>query len=372
MNDFIIESGLNDQLISQDGKSYIDFLSGYGSVIVGHSNEAVNQALKSQIDKLWISGKYQHSQREQTFEQIQSFLTKNYFVSELYSTGMEAIEFSLRVTAIKTAKNSFAGFSGSMHGKSLATSSLSWANSFGLFHFHRLPFIDSLSEPEILKQIENLFQLKKIAAFYVEPIQGSAGGHQASVSFYQTLVELCKAHDVMSVFDEILTGFFRAGEASFCLANEIKPDILIFGKSIGNGFPVSAVVLSQSIDVSPNMLPKSTYSSNPLACAVVSATLVEVSRLNVREKVQQIHTQVYEQLNTLTKLNFNIRGMGALWTIEPPEHIDLITLGQRILELGVVTSVTDKYIRLLPTATITESALANGLEKVVTACRAIH
>jgi len=368
MKDFVIDAGINDVLITSDGQSYIDFVSGYGSVIVGHANTVIIEGLKSQIDKLWVTGKYKHNRLDQACQLIQSFLTKDYYVSELYSTGMEAIEFSLRIAAIKTGRSAYAGFSKSMHGKSLATVSLSWANPFSLSNFYRVPFINSLKEPDLLIYIEKLFKAEKIAAFIIEPIQGSAGGYEASPAFYQSLVELCKTYNVVSVVDEILTGFFRAGHASYCLAHDIYPDIIVFGKSIGNGFPVSAVVLNKDIEVLPNMLPKSTYSSNPLACASVCATLTEIIRLDVREKIQHIHDQVVEHMRPVVNKNFTLRGNGALWNIEPPEGVNSERLGSAIRELGVITAFTDKYIRLLPTATITESNLTSGLEKVAEAC----
>lgn len=370
MMDLIIESASNDILVDSDGRSYIDFQSGYGSVIVGHSNKAVVRALAEQADKLWIAGKFRHEQLDQTHQLIESFFNPDYSVAELYSTGMEALEFSLRTAAVQTGKNAFAGFTNSMHGKSLATSSLSWDNDFSIPNFHRMPFVDSLPESEIIAQIEELFQSGTIAAFFVEPIQGSSAGCQASPDFYRSLIALCTAHNVISVVDEVLTGFFRAGYASFSLGNNIFPDVIVFGKSMGNGFPVSAVLLKNSIEVVPAMLPKSTYSANPLACAVICATLDEITRLHVDKKVNAIQALVLEHITPLNEEGYSLRGSGALWIIEPPAGVSAYRLGETILQSGVVTSYTDRTIRLLPTATIIEENLISGLEKVYESCLA--
>ena len=368
MNNAVIDYGLNDILIMSDRREYIDFQKGSGSVILGNANPAVCEALKSQADKLWISGKYIHNRLDEAIQRIESYLRDDYYLAELYSTGMEAIEFSLRIAAIRTGKQAFAGFTNSVHGKSLAASSLSWNNPFSLANFHRIPFLAVREEGGLLEIIENLFKTEDIAAFYIEPIQGSAGGYEASPGFYQSLVELCKMYNVTSVVDEILTGFFRAGHASYALAHGIYPDIIVFGKSMGNGFPVSAVVLRKNIKVLPGMMPKSTYSSNPLACAAVCATLQEFKRINIAEKVSHIHSIVAERLKKVTDNSFKVRGKGALWLIEPPAHVNCEQLGRNIFDAGVVTPYTETHLRLLPPATIKESNLELGLKIVVDAC----
>ena len=84
MKNFIIDSAVNDILIAGDGEQYIDFFSGYGSVLVGHANTAVNEQLKNQIDRLWITGKNHHRQRDQTYQLIQSFMSDEYSVAQIY------------------------------------------------------------------------------------------------------------------------------------------------------------------------------------------------------------------------------------------------------------------------------------------------
>jgi len=116
------------------------------------------------------------------------------------------------------------------------------------------------------------------------------------------------------------------------------------------------------------MLPSSTYSANPLACAVVCATLKEITRLQVSGKVGVIQTRVLECTTPLKEEGYRLRGSGALWVIEPPAGVSAGQLGEAILEAGVVTSYTDRYIRLLPTATITEVNLNAGLETVLETC----
>jgi 4-aminobutyrate aminotransferase-like enzyme len=367
MKEIIIDYGLNDIVTTLDGREYIDFSSGYGSVILGHANPAVNNALKSQIDKIWITPVYKTSNYGEVEHLIERYIPEGFFFSALYSTGMEAIEFTLRVAAIATGRKAYAGFDRSMHGKSLATSSLSWENPFGLDNFFTLPFIDSQPESELLERVEDLFRTQEIASLYLEPIQGSTGGLEASRHFYQEVIALCRAHGVLSVVDEVLTGFFRAGHASYCAEQGLSPDMIIFGKSIGNGFPVSAVVLRNNIEVQRSMLPNSTYSSNPLACSAVSATLKEISKLDIRGKIQNIHARTSETLEPLAELGFVIRGRGALWFIEPP-GFEASRIGARIASSGTLTAFTTSHLRLMPTATISDANLTAGLNKVVEGC----
>lgn len=368
MKEPVVEYGLNDILYLSNGRQCIDFQTGYGSVILGHCNPALTEALKLQTDRIWIAGKYGNDRQDEATSRIRSFLTDAYPQVAFYSTGMEAIEFSLRIAAIRTGRNSFAGFANSVHGKSLAASSLCWTNPYGLANFHRLPFIDSVPEDALLEKIEDLFRSERIAAFYVEPIQGSAGGHEASPAFYRSLIDLCNSYGVTSVMDEILTGFFRAGHASYAISNGLHADIIVFGKCIGNGFPVSAVVMGNHIGIVPAMLPNSTYSSNPLACAVVSATLGEFARIDIAGKIRQIHATLTARLQVLAEKSFTVRGKGALCIITPPAGVKSAQIGMRLFDAGVATAYTDAHIRLLPPATIEQTNLERGLAQVVEIC----
>ena len=93
-------------------------------------------------------------------------------------------------------------------------------------------------------------------------------------------------------------------------------------------------------------------------------------KLLVCKKVNAIQALVLEHITPLNEEGYSLRGSGALWIIEPPAGVSAYRLGETILQSGVVTSYTDRTIRLLPTATIIEENLISGLEKVYESCLA--
>jgi len=184
----------------------------------------------------------------------------------LYSTGMEVTEFALRIAATHTGRNDFAAFARSMHGKSAMTAALGWSNApVRPGNVHVLPFVENAGESAILEQLAAVLGAGRIAALLVEPIQGSNAAHEASLGFYDRAMALCREHGALCIFDETLTGLHRTGTMFYGDRLRERPDMLLFAKCLGNGFPVSGIAVRESIDVRPGALPGSTFSGNPMA-----------------------------------------------------------------------------------------------------------
>jgi len=224
-----------------------------------------------------------------------------------------------------------------------------------------LPYVPKVTEAELLHRLKVALDSRRIAAVFIEPLQGSAGGHLPSKEFFQGLRRLCTETETLLVLDEIFTGFHRAGPAFLHQEFGISGDVVLIGKALGNGFPVSAVICDRRIDISAKMLPSSTYSSNPLAAAVVTATLRRLSEIGVADRVQRIDATVRRELKGLAAQGVNLRGRGALWVLEFGTEEQALRVARQALSRGVLAAPTAKYLRLLPPATI-------GLERLVTAC----
>jgi acetylornithine/succinyldiaminopimelate/putrescine aminotransferase len=119
---------------------------------------------------------------------------------------MEAAEFAMRIAATHTGRREFAGFAQSMHGKSAMTAALSWRNApLQPNNVHILPFVAQAEEGEILDALSRLLRTQRIAALFVEPIQGTNAAREASIDFYQCAIVLCREDGTLCVFDETLT-----------------------------------------------------------------------------------------------------------------------------------------------------------------------
>jgi acetylornithine/succinyldiaminopimelate/putrescine aminotransferase len=352
----------NDRLFDEQGRPYIDLFSAHGTTWLGHANPRIAAELTAQVGKLWIAGGLATAVSEEAGQMVEGFFPSSHYLAAFYSTGMEAAEFALRVARAVTGRNGVVGFERSMHGKSLATAHLGWDNHDGidLSGFYRLPFVRTCSEEEILRRLADILSKGTVSAVFVEPLQASGGGYMASKQFYNELARLCSRHGALTIFDELLTGFYRTGPAFFFADLDFVPDVILIGKSLGNGFPVSGVVVDRRDAISPVMLPGSTYSGNPLAAAAVRATLRELRGLDLLDRVKSIEKVILERLGPLCERGIVLRGRGALWILELPEDIDVEGTVVAIYERGVAIGFTGRILRLLPAATIDLSRLGHA------------
>lgn len=359
----------NDLLFADDERSYIDLLCGFGAVFLGHCHPAIEPAVEQQLRKVWATGRLPTSAAMDAKKLVETFFPPTHQLASLYSTGMEAAEFALRVARVATGRPGVVGFERSTHGKSLATAYLGWNNDMvSLPGFRRLPFLPSESEPEILRLLGETLSSRSIAAVFVEPLQGSGDGYRASPGFYREVSSLCARYGSLCVFDEILTGFHRTG-APFCFeALELEPDVVLIGKAMGNGFPVSGVVVNQSLPIDGRTLPGSTFSGNPLAASAVAATLSLLRSLDMRAMVARIEQIVTEELQGLTRLGITIRGQGALWILEFPPTMSVSRVVTGARDRGVVVAPAGDCVRLLPCATISPEHLAAACAAIREVC----
>ena len=277
---------------------------------------------------------------------------------------MEAGEFAIRLARAITQRNGIVGFAGSMYGKSIATAYLGWDNQnpVSLTGWHRLPFVADCAEDFILSRLQETLISKTIAAVFMEPIQGSNGGHCASRRFYQEVFHLCQEQGTLLVFDEILTGFYRTGSA-FCFSEVgFVPDVVLIGKAIANGFPISGVVVNKNYPIEARMLPGSTFAGNPLAAAAVLATLKQIRVLQISDKVMKIAQVIKDYFKPLKNMEVILRGKGALWILELPENLAGQAIALRLAKRGVIVSYANHWLRILPAATIELDNLKNACD----------
>lgn len=362
MNRPRIVRAANDLLFAADGQRYIDLFSAHGATWLGHCHPGIVAEVAAQLDRVWLTGGLESEVLEQARAQVESFFPASHGVAAFYSTGMEAAEFALRLARVTTGRSAAVGFENSMHGKSLATAYLGWNNEDGmrLPDFHRLPFVHRASEDDILSELAQTLRQQPVGAVFVEPLQGSAGGRMASERFYREVARLCRGADALLVFDEILTGLYRTGAAFRFLELGIAPDVVLIGKALGNGFPVSAVVADRRHALRSQMLPGSTFSGNPLAGAAVSATLKHLRALDVTGRVAAIAQTITRRLGWLADTDIALRGKGALWVIELSEAIDVEAVVIAIYRAGVCVGISGRQIRIMPAATIEPANLERG------------
>jgi acetylornithine/succinyldiaminopimelate/putrescine aminotransferase len=352
----------DDWLRDESGREYIDLCMGYGSVWLGHNHPAITETMIAQLQSYPAPGYLPTRVQDDALEAMAAVVPDTHFLGGLYSTGMEAVETALRAASVHTGRRDIAGFRGSVHGRSFITSAIGGSPSnAGPDFVHQLrPFT-----PEGLSVLEADFTRLAcrldLAAVVLEPIQMTAGGYEISKEACETLFQIAGDRNIPVIFDETLTGLYRCGSRFYADLVGKWPDILVLGKGMANGFPCAAVILRKGMAWDRERVrPGSTFWNHPLACAAVTAVLGELSHIKPVETVARIAAVVTEELGDL-----ELRGRGAMWCLGVPDRNRLSRFAGRLLELGVVVSYYDRYIRLLPPIAVAPNVLSS-------ACRTIR
>lgn len=366
----LLTHGEGSLVRTSDGAELVDLAMGFGSAFLGHAHPAVAASVQAQLAGLWNSGRNPTPVEARVARLVTALLPAGMRLGGLCSTGMEAAEFAMRVAATSTGRRGFAGFARSMHGKSALTAALCWSNAaLRPDNLHTLPFPDDAAdEDSLLARLDALLATRDIAAVLVEPIQGSNAAHGGSVEFHDRVVASCREHGALCVLDEILTGLYRTGTRFYAERLSVPPDMILFAKSMGNGFPVSALAIGSRATIGPAALPGSTFSGNPLALAAIEGTLTAMAGLDMEARVAAIGAVVQDALAPAVAAGAKLRGRGALWCLELAPGSDLDGALHSIRAAGVLVTSAGNSIRLLPAATIETHLLARACGEIARAC----
>jgi len=371
MDSFSIVDAQADLLHTADGRTLIDLFTAHGTVWLGHRHPAVRAAIERQLGKVWITGGYATPMVQEMRAAMNAFLPGGYTLASLASTGMEANEQAFRIARATTGRNSALGFAGAMHGKSFLTAALAWDNGDGLAiaQVHRMPCGPGVDEAASLAAVEARLRSGEVAAIFVEPVHATSFGWSASPAFYQALRALASRHGALLVYDEVLTGLHRTGPKFCFLQHGVQPDIIVFGKACGNGFPVGGVAVRDGIAISPRMLLGSTFSNNALAAAAACATLASLQALDPAALAGEIERTVQQALlPVLAGSSIKLAGAGAMWILAFPTAEQAAACARSLLAAGVCIGFHNRQVRLLPPLTIEPAHLQAACQKVAECC----
>ena len=367
----VFSHGSGSDIYTLAGERRLDLLMGFGSAFLGHAHPLVTAKLQEQAGRLWNCARLATDGRLRVDALLAELLPQGLRMGGFCSSGMEAAEFAMRVAATHTGRSHFAGFSHSMHGRSAMTAGLCWENApLHPDKLHRLPFIDEAGEGAILDQLGDLLRKRHVAALFVEPIQGSHLAYEASEDFYRKAMALCRENGTLCVFDEILTSLYRTGTTfHFDRLGEL-PDVLLFAKNMGNGFPISAVAVGRDIAIRAGAFPGSTFSGNPLAMAAIEGTLTAMRGLPMGALVERLGQTIAATLAPLKGCGVTLRGRGALWCLDLGDRIRKEEAIAAVHDAGVLIGSVGGVIRLLPAANLDPARLQEACGHIVRACEA--
>jgi glutamate-1-semialdehyde 2,1-aminomutase len=270
-----------------DGRRYLDYIGGYGPMILGHGHPEVVAAIQRTAERGQSFGAPTVEEVELA-ERIISALPGVEMV-RLVSTGTEATMSALRLARAVTGRDRVVKFEGCYHGAADAflVAAGSGAATIGVPSSPGVPSTvtgNTLLAPfNDLERVEELFRDggDAIAAVIVEPIVGNIGVVPPVEGFLEGLRELCTRHGALLIFDEVMTGF-RVGWSGAQGLLGVRPDLTCLAKVIGGGLPVAAYagprVLMNRIAPAGDVYQAGTLSGNPIAVAAGAATLDVLAR----------------------------------------------------------------------------------------------
>lgn len=351
-------------LYDEQGKEYLDGLSGIAVCGLGHAHPDVTHTIQQQAARL-IHTSNVFRIKEQ--DMLAAKLTAMAGMEQVFfaNSGAEANEAAIKLTRLFGHKKgietpSVIVMERAFHGRTMATLTASGSRKVQAGFeplvpgFIRAPFNDLDAIHTIAANRED------VVAVMVEPIQGEGGIYAAEEGYLRSLAQLCEQNDWMLILDEIQTGNGRTGKMYSYMHYGIQPDILTTAKGLGNGMPIGACLMSKRAkDLLKPGNHGSTFGGNALACATALTVLEVIERDKLCDKVTKNSALLMDKL--ISNLGEHpavkaIRGKGFMIGIELDRPAnDMRTIG---LANGVLFNVTaDTVVRLLPPLIINEDEI---------------
>jgi len=349
------ERGEGAWLWDEDGKRYLDAISGLGVTALGHAHPRVTAVIAEQ------AGLLMHTANLARIPWQEKLATRLAEISALdrafiANSGTEAIECALKIVRLAGHERGIdlpgvIVMESSFHGRSLAALSATGSRKVQagfeplVGGFVRVPFND----PQAIEKIAS--HANEVTAILVEPIQGEAGIRVPDRGYLAALRKICDQQGWLLIFDEIQSGLCRTGRWYAYQHEEVLPDILTTAKALANGLPISACLArGKSAELLTPGRHGSTFGGNPLACRTACTVLDVMQQEGLSARAEQLgHTMLAafrERLGQHPAV-VAIRGRGLMIGIELDREAD--HLKELALQQNLLLNVTQhKVIRLLP------------------------
>jgi ornithine--oxo-acid transaminase len=307
-----------------EGKKYLDCLAAYSAVNQGHRHPAIVEAAKQQVDRLTLTSRAFHN------DQMGPFLRElcelaGYEKALPMNSGAEAVETAIkavrrwgyRVKGIPADQAEIVVCSNNFHGRTTTVVSFSteeaYREGFGPLTpgFTVIPYGDAAALEAAITP--------NTAAFLFEPLQGEGGVIVPPEGYLRRVAEICEAHNVLLVADEIQTGLGRTGRFFCCDWEGVKPDVMVVGKALSGGFyPVSAMLAGEEVmGVFAPGDHGSTFGGNPLGAAVARAALQVIVNEKLPERACELGDWFMAQLRAIGSPHVQeVRGRGLMIGVE--------------------------------------------------------
>jgi adenosylmethionine-8-amino-7-oxononanoate aminotransferase len=326
-------------LFDEKGNSYIDAISSWWVNLHGHSNPDIIRAINetvSELDQVIFAG-FTHEPAVKLAENILSATHKDngkVFFSDDGSTAVEAaLKMAIQYWSNRgKSKKKFIAFEGAYHGDTFGSMSVSARGVYNSPFNECLFEVDFIKLPvgnveESISALKTFLKNEDVAAFIFEPlVQGASGMKMYPAKALDALMDICRENEILTIADEVFTGFFRTGKMLACDYLLNKPDIYCFSKGLSGGvLPLGATAASNSIFEAflsekrqKMFLHGHSYTANPISCAAANASfdlLFSAQTQNNINIISRSHLEFLEVLKSHPRA-INPRAIGTILALE--------------------------------------------------------
>lgn len=349
---------------------YLDFVSGISAANLGHRNKAISNAVKNQIDKYWhvmVYGEFIQKPTVDLCELISKNLPKSLSNTYLTNSGTEAIEAAMKLAKRSTGRTKIIGAYNSYHGSTQGAMSVMGFEKRKRAYRPLLPDIDFIyfNNEKDIEKIDF-----KTAAVILETIQGGAGFIIPSNNFLKKVEKKCKEVNALLILDEIQPGIGRTGKLFAFEHFDIIPDILVYGKGLGGGFPIGALSSSKEkmkmFQENPILGHITTFGGHPVIASAALANLKETLNSGVMTEVTEKENLIRKLLKH--KLIMEVRGMGLMLALILKNKKIANQLVVKSLEKGLILFwllFEAKAVRITPPLTISNKEIKLGCKSII-------
>jgi 4-aminobutyrate aminotransferase len=335
----VIARGKGAYLYDIEGRQYLDFYGGILTVIAGHCNDKITDALVEQARTLQhTSTLFVTAPQLELAEKLASITPGRLQKSFFTNSGTEANETAIQIARAYTGRHEVVALRHAYSGRSALAMSITGQYAWraqgqglsGIAHAHnaycyRCPFEKTYPDCELIcaRDMEEMIRTAtsgQLAAFIAEPIQGVGGFITPPKEYFAIVAEIIRRYGGIFISDEVQTGFGRTGGRWFGIEHwGVQPDIITAAKGLGNGLPVGATIASPEIADSLKGLTISTFGGNPVATRAARATIDVIESEGLLENARTVGLYLRERLEALREKHLmigDVRGMGLMQALE--------------------------------------------------------
>ncbi len=364
----VMERGEGCVLFDVEGREYLDMMGGLGVNALGHAHPRMLAAMTEQAGRLiHLSPQYSNRYPSLLAERL---CTLAGMAGAFFSTGgSEAVEGALKLARTHgrqtggAEKHGLVALRGSYHGRTFGSLSVTGQDKYSVDFGPALPgvkFVDRNSVAQLRGAVND-----HTCAILIEPVLGEGGVHVCSDEFLAEARKLATEHNALLIFDEIQSGLGRTGEWFAFERSGVRPDVLILGKPLGGGIPLSALLVSEELFHSFGMAKHgSTLGGTPLACRLGVEFLQVMEDDGILANVRAAGARLRERLERIAgdfEEAVEVRGEGLMYGLE------LTVPGRPIveaaLERGVMFNcVQGNVLRFLPPLILTSVQVDEAMD----------